>query len=85
MARTADGVEELAFCGVQVLSPRIFSRLDDEAAFPIIPTYLRLVSEGERVQGWRADAYYWRDVGTEASLRQAEDELQLKHAGEGVK
>jgi NDP-sugar pyrophosphorylase family protein len=88
MAREADAAEELAFCGVQVLSPKIFARMDEAAAFSIIPTYLRLAGEGAKVLAWRADAYYWRDVGTEESLRQAAEELQrndLKQwAGEGV-
>lgn len=92
MTRTAEQVEELAFCGVQVLSPRILSRMDEAASFSIIPTYLRLAGAGEPVLGWRADAYYWRDLGTEASLQQAAEDLRMnivrddfkQLAGEGV-
>jgi NDP-sugar pyrophosphorylase family protein len=88
MARAVDAAEELAFCGVQVLSPKIFARMDEASAFSIVPTYLRLAAEGAKVLAWRADACYWRDVGTEQSLRQAAEELQrndLKQwAGEGV-
>jgi NDP-sugar pyrophosphorylase family protein len=87
MVRAAETVEELAFCGVQVLSPKIFARMDEAVAFSIIPTYLRLANESGAVLGWRADHYYWRDVGTEESLRQAATELQgnvMKLAGKGV-
>jgi NDP-sugar pyrophosphorylase family protein len=88
MAREADAAEELAFCGVQVLSPKIFARMDEAAAFSIIPTYLRLAAEGAKVLAWRADACYWRDVGTERSLQEAAEELQRndlkQRAGEGV-
>ena len=76
MTRAAEPVEELAFCGVQVLSPRILRRLDEAAVFSIIPTYLRLAGAGEPVLGWRADGYYWRDLGTEASLQQAAEDLK---------
>jgi NDP-sugar pyrophosphorylase family protein len=71
----AESCEELAFCGVHVLSPAIFSRMDSATAFPIIGTYLRLAGEGEAIRSFRADGCYWRDLGTEASLRQAESEL----------
>ena len=88
MAREAESAEGLAFCGVQVLSPSVFGRMDAAAAFPIIPTYLRLAGEGEKLLSWRADEYCWRDVGTEASLREAEHELQRnvvkQAAGESV-
>ena len=73
--------EELAFCGVHVLSQKILGRLDDTSAFPIIATYLRLASEGEKVVGWRADAYYWRDLGTEASLQQAVQDIEQNVIG----
>jgi NDP-sugar pyrophosphorylase family protein len=88
MTRAAEPVEELAFCGVQVLSPRILRRLDEAAVFSIIPTYLRLAGAGEPVLGWRADGYYWRDLGTEASLQQAAEDLKRdvlrQPASEGV-
>ncbi len=67
--------EELAFCGVHILSPKILARLDDAEIFSIIPTYLRFASEGERIVAFRAGSYYWRDVGTPASLREAAEDL----------
>jgi mannose-1-phosphate guanylyltransferase len=70
----ADLFEELAFCGIHVLSPKILERLDEASCFSIIPTYLRLESEGEKVVAFRADGSYWRDVGTPSSLQQAAED-----------
>ncbi|HEY1730137.1 MAG TPA: nucleotidyltransferase family protein [Terriglobales bacterium] len=66
----------LGFCGVHVISPRIFALMSEEGVFSIIPAYLRLAAEGERIVGFRADEYYWRDLGTADSLSQAAHDLQ---------
>jgi NDP-sugar pyrophosphorylase family protein len=44
--------------------------------FSIVDAYLRLAGEGERVIAFRADEYYWRDLGTLESLCAAEDDVQ---------
>jgi len=75
-ARNAAPVEELAFCGVHVLSPKILTQMDDAPAFSIVPTYLRLASAGEKIIAYRIDGAYWRDLGTPASLQQASDDLK---------
>lgn len=66
----------LGFCGVHVISPRLFALMPEEGVFSIIPTYLRLAGEGERILGFRADEFYWRDLGTHESLRQAGRDLE---------
>jgi NDP-sugar pyrophosphorylase family protein len=68
----------LAFTGIHVISPRIFGRLVEQGAFPIVPAYLRLAGEGEKIVGYRADHAYWRDLGTAASLQQAADDMERK-------
>lgn len=65
----------LGFCGIHVISPRIFSQLSEEGIFSIIPAYLRLAAQRERILGFRADDYYWRDLGTQESLQQAARDL----------
>lgn len=75
IVRPAAHSDELAFCGVHVVSPALLRRMDAAAAFPIIGTYLRLAGEGESIRAFRADGCYWRDLGTEASLHLAEREL----------
>lgn len=73
--RAALHVEELAFAGIHVISPRIFELLSEDGAFPIIPAYLRLAGQGETIAGFRCDQSYWRDLGTLESLRQAETDM----------
>jgi NDP-sugar pyrophosphorylase family protein len=76
IVRPAPHLEALAFSGIHVLSPRIFDLLDEDGAFSIIPAYLRLGASGEAIRGFRADQYYWRDVGRPEHLAMAADELK---------
>jgi NDP-sugar pyrophosphorylase family protein len=50
--------------------------MPEEGVFSIIPTYLRLAAQGERLLGFRADEYYWRDLGTQESLEKAARDLR---------
>ncbi len=74
--RPAQQMTPLAFSGIHVISPRIFSLLEEEGVFSIVDSYLRLATGGERVVAFRADEYYWRDLGTLQTLHAAEDDLQ---------
>jgi NDP-sugar pyrophosphorylase family protein len=62
----------LAFAGIHVVSPRIFAKLEEEGAFPIVDAYVRLAKHGEPVLGFRADGAYWRDLGRPDDLIAAE-------------
>jgi NDP-sugar pyrophosphorylase family protein len=75
MARPAAHIQAMAFTGVHVISPRIFPRLGDEEVFPIIGAYIRLAAQGEKIQAFRADQYYWRDLGRPESIRQASEDI----------
>lgn len=59
-----------------MISPRIFPLISEEGIFSIIPAYLRLAAQGGRILGFRTDEYYWRDLGTQESLRQAAQDLE---------
>ncbi|PSH03532.1 MAG: nucleotidyltransferase [Acidobacteria bacterium] len=72
----SEETQALAFCGIHVISPRVFALLREDGVFPIIPAYLRLAGEGERIAGFRTDDYYWRDLGTAASLKQAAQDME---------
>lgn len=74
VARAGAGLEPLAFCGIHVISPRIFYLLSEQGVFSIIASYLRLVQQGEKIVAFRSDAYYWRDVGKPESIQQAEQD-----------
>jgi NDP-sugar pyrophosphorylase family protein len=75
LVRPAERVQPLAFCGIQVISPRFLAMMSEEGAFSIITSYLRLAACGERILGFRTDEYYWRDVGRPESVAQAAHDL----------
>jgi NDP-sugar pyrophosphorylase family protein len=77
MVRAAHPTQALAFSGIHVISPRLFKMLTEEGAFSIITSYLRLAGQGESIVAFRADEYYWRDLGRAQNVVQAE--LDLKH------
>lgn len=76
IVRPCAPVQALAFAGIHVVSPRIFSMIDEEGAFSIVPAYLRLAGRGERIIAFPADQYQWRDLGRVESLRAAAAESQ---------
>jgi len=76
MARPSEEPLALAFSGIHVISPRLLEQMSEEGAFSIITTYLRLAAAGERIQAFRADEYYWRDVGRPEDLALAAQEMK---------
>jgi NDP-sugar pyrophosphorylase family protein len=50
--------------------------LTEEGIFSIIPSYLRLAAQGQKILAFRADNYYWRDLGKPGDLAQAAQDLQ---------
>jgi NDP-sugar pyrophosphorylase family protein len=75
LVRAATHFDALAFAGVHVISPRIFPMLADGEIFPIVAEYLRLATEGGRIVAFRADEYYWRDLGRPESIAQASQDM----------
>jgi len=73
--------DAFAFSGIHVISPLLLSMLTEDGAFSIITSYLRLAAEGEGVNAFRADDYYWRDMGKPESLPQAEKDIQNQIVG----
>ena len=71
VSRASERFESLAFTGVQVISQRILSMLGEEEIFSIIAAYLRLAGQGEKILAFRADEYYWRDLGRPENIEQA--------------
>jgi NDP-sugar pyrophosphorylase family protein len=70
-ARAADDAQAHAFCGIHVLSKRIFSLMQETGTFSIIPVYLRLAALGERILAFPAENAYWRDLGRPESIKLA--------------
>jgi NDP-sugar pyrophosphorylase family protein len=75
MVRPAQRVKARAFSGIHVISPRLLTMMTEKGAFSIIDCYLRLAAQGEKVLAFRADEYYWRDLGRPESVRKATDDL----------
>jgi len=78
VVRPASRPLAVGFCGIHVISPRLLPMLSEEGVFSIIPAYLRLAAQGERIFAFRADEYYWRDLGKPESLLQAARDLEQK-------
>ncbi len=66
----------LAFSGIHVISPLLLPMLTEDGAFPIVASYLHLASVGEKILGFRADEYYWGDLGKPENIIQAELDLR---------
>jgi len=78
LVRSAEQVQPLAFCGIHVISPRLFALMSEEGAFSIITSYLRLAAQGEKILDFRADEYYWQDLGKLDNVAQAAEDLTQK-------
>ena len=69
-------LQSLAFSGIHMISPRLLPMLTEEGIFSIIPAYLRLAAQGQPILAFRADTYYWRDLGRPSDLTQAAHDFQ---------
>jgi NDP-sugar pyrophosphorylase family protein len=77
IVRRSPNLQALAFTGIHVISPQLLALMTEEGAFSIINTYVRLVAQNEIIRGYRADQSYWRDLGKQEELRQAESDFNL--------
>jgi len=76
VVRSSQQVQALAFSGIHVISPRLFAMMIEEGVFSIITSYLRLAAHGEKILAFRADEYYWRDLGRPDNVMQAAQDLK---------
>jgi NDP-sugar pyrophosphorylase family protein len=68
----------LAFSGIHVISPRFLTKMSEDGVFSIVDTYLRVAEQGEKILGFRADRFYWRDLGRPESVAQAAADIGSK-------
>ena len=78
IVRASAQLQALAFSGLHVVSPRIFEKMTEDGTFSIIDSYLRLVAQGENILAFRADEYYWRDLGRPENVKQVEQDFKTK-------
>jgi mannose-1-phosphate guanylyltransferase len=75
IAPSSERVDALAFSGIHVISRRLLHLMTEQGSFSIINTYLRVAAQGEKILAFRADAYYWRDLGKPENVAQAEQDV----------
>lgn len=76
LVRSTQSVQALAFCGIHVISPRLLGMMNEKGVFSIIPSYLRMARAGEKIVAFRADDYYWRDLGKPENVKQAAIDIE---------
>jgi NDP-sugar pyrophosphorylase family protein len=77
----SEHLQPLAFSGIHVISPRLLPMIGEEGVFSIIPSYLRLAAQKEKILAFRADEYYWRDLGTPENVLQAARDVEQNIVG----
>ena len=74
--RSSGQLQLLAFSGVHVISPRLLTKMTEDGVFSILTSYLRLAGQGEKIVAFRADEYYWRDLGKPENVMQAASDVK---------
>jgi len=78
IARPAQEMRPLAFSGIHVISPRLLALMTEQGVFSIITSYLRVAGQGESIAAFRADEYYWRDLGRPENGAQAAQDVERR-------
>jgi NDP-sugar pyrophosphorylase family protein len=65
-----------AFSGVHAISVRLLPMITEAGVFSLISSYLRLAAQGENLLAFRADQYYWRDLGKPENVKQASADIE---------
>ena len=78
IVRASSHFQALAFCGLHVISPRMLPMMTETGVFSIVDTYLRLAEQGKEIIAFRADDYYWRDLGKPENIAQAEHDVEQR-------
>jgi NDP-sugar pyrophosphorylase family protein len=76
IVRLSKQTQALAFSGVHVISPRLLPLMAEDGVFSIINSYLRLARQGEKILAFRADEFYWRDLGRPENVAQANQDVK---------
>jgi len=61
----------LAFSGIQIISPRLFSYFPDEPIFSLVQLYLEAANT-EKILGFQHDNEYWFDAGSLSKIEKIE-------------
>ena len=69
--------QPMAFDGIHVISPQIFSKITEVGKFSIIEPYLRLAQNGEKIHAFYSDRFSWADIGSFENLEQVKKQPAL--------
>lgn len=65
------GTRNLAFTGIQILDPHIFSWIPERGFCDIISVYSEMIGKGVRITADIVSDHYWQDIGTPKRFRRA--------------
>lgn len=63
-------VKRISFCGIHVLSTRLFTLMPKSGNFDIILFYMEMLKNGKLINTYDLKQTYWNDLGTIDSLKQ---------------
>lgn len=55
--------KKMGFCGIHLISDKIFDLIEASGRFDVIPEYMRLISLGFMINGYDIGPKYWQDLG----------------------
>lgn len=66
----ASGVvgKKMGFCGIHLISDKLFELVGQVGNFDIIPEYMKLISNGQKICGYDIGSKNWKDLGKITSL-----------------
>lgn len=59
-----------SFCGIHILSTKLFKFMPPEEKFDIILFYMEMLKNGKTIRAYDLKQFYWNDLGTLNSLKQ---------------
>ena len=65
----------MGFCGIHVISPKIFEFIESSGRFSIVDLYLKLIEKDLPIIGYPADGFYWKDIGKLETLQEIQRDL----------
>src|SRR5258708_28510183 len=77
-AGSSSELQALGFSGIHVISPRFLSMMEEQGAFSIIATYLRLAAQREKIRAFSTVGYYWRGWGEPHRMAGGEPHMQQR-------
>ncbi len=72
LVRKEDSLKNLAFSGIQLIQPEMFSKITETGKFSVIQMYLRLANS-ESIYGYHDTSKHWMDLGKPDQLAKAKN------------